>query len=279
MNFSRYRPFLRIIGYVVLFLLSQLVACFAVCIFYGGTALISGELPFEEIDSMMYRLMMEHGMEILLVSYFFVFIWLLILARREKQSLLAFTGMNRPSKPAVLILAVICGIAATFWMTIAVSSIPWPKGMMAAYEENASILTASTPILTFLAAVIFGPLVEEVLFRGLIYDAFCQMIPAGAAVIFQGVLFGGTHDGIVWMIYASFMGIILGYVRKRTGSIWPGVAMHMAFNGGSYLFDIFAERYAEDGASLTIMFLVSAFVMILTLYGINFRTGKEKNEK
>jgi len=71
------------------------------------------------------------------------------------------------------------------------------------------------------------------------------------------------------------MGCLLGYVRKRTGSLRPCLLMHMAFNGASYLFSAFAERYWEDSATVIFVFLASAFVMLLSLYGISFRTGGE----
>ena len=97
------------------------------------------------------------------------------------------------------------------------------------------------------------------------------------AVLFQGMLFGSVHGTIIWMIYALFMGCVLGYVRKRTGSLRPCILMHMAFNGASYLFDWFANQYGDDQASITFMFVFSAFVLLLSMYGISFRTDNEKN--
>ena len=73
------------------------------------------------------------------------------------------------------------------------------------------------------------------------------------------------------------MGCVLGYVRKRTGSLRPCILMHMAFNGASYLFDWFANQYGDDQASITFMFVFSAFVLLLSMYGISFRTDNEKN--
>ena len=125
--------------------------------------------------------------------------------------------------------------------------------------------------------VLAGPIVEEILFRGIIYDTLCTFVPAGAAVLFQGMLFGSVHGTIIWMIYALFMGCVLGYVRKRTGSLRPCILMHIAFNGASYLFDWFANQYGDDQASITFMFVFSAFVLLLSMYGISFRTDNEKN--
>ena len=127
--------------------------------------------------------------------------------------------------------------------------------------------------------VLLAPLVEEMLFRGVIYDAFCMLMPAGLAVLFQGILFGSVHGSMIWMIYAAFMGCVLGYVRKHTKSVRPCVLMHMAFNGSSYLFSWFADRYSEDSATVVFVFIASAFLLLLSMYGISFRTSEECDTK
>ena len=278
MNTPKKNPFFLILICMLLLLLSQTVVAFAFVFLQGGN-LFQAELTFEEADALMLEIMYAHQTEILLVSYALVLAVLWIMARRRKQSLASFTGLSAPARFPLLVLAAAAGLAAAFWATIAVNLIPWPEGLMESYQQESAALTTTKPIMDFLAVVIVGPLVEELLFRGIIYDALCTVVPAGAAVIFQGMLFGSVHGTLIWMAYALFMGCVLGYLRKRTNSLRPCILMHMVFNGSAYLFNWFANRYWEDSATVTFVFIASAFVLLLSLYGISFRTDDEKETK
>ena len=271
-------PFMLIIVSILLLLLSQTVAAFGIVLFNGGHLFADG-MTVAEADAAMLELMYAHQTEILLVSYLLMLAVLWVMARRRGLSLATFTGLRARTKTAISVLALAAGLAAAFWATIAVNLIPWPEAWAEAYQTESGALTTAKPVLDFIAVVFLAPLVEEMLFRGVIYDAFCMLLPAGAAVAFQGILFGSVHGSIIWMLYAAFMGCVLGYVRKHTGSVRPCVLMHMAFNGSSYLFAWFANQYSEDSATVVFVFIASAFVLLLSMYGISFRTGEESDTK
>ncbi len=267
-------PFMLIIICMVMLLLSQTLTAFAIVFLNGGEVFQEG-MTMAEADAAMLELMYAHQTEILLASYFIVLAIVWIMARRRGLTVLAFTGMERRIPMAIYVLALCAGVAAAFWATIAVNMAPWPEAWVETYAVESGALTTSRPWLDAAAVVLLGPIVEELLFRGIIYEAFCMLLPAGAAVLFQGLLFGSVHSTVIWMIYAAFMGCVLGYVRKHTGSTRPCILMHMAFNGASYLFTWFVECYGEDPAAIVLAFLASAFVLLLSMYGINFRTRQK----
>ena len=278
MKKPRNNPFLLIIVSVLLLLLSQTVAAYGVVLFNGGS-LFSDGMTIVEADAAMLEIMYAHQTEILLISYLAVLVVLYIMARKRELPFGSFTGLQHRTTTAIMVLALAAGLAAAFWASIAVNLMPWPEAWMQAYQTESGMLTTEKPVLDFVAVVLLAPLVEEILFRGVIYDAFCKMIPAGAAVVCQGLLFGSIHGSMIWMIYAAFMGCVLGYVRKHTGSVRPCVLMHMAFNGSSYLFTWFVEQYSDDYATVIFVFLASAFVLLLSMYGISFRTSEECDTK
>lgn len=271
-NRSRYAPFVRIIGFVGLLLGSQMLASLAVALVRGRSLLASGG-SFAEIDAQLLELISAHQTELLLISYGIVILVLLLLARKHHRSLSQYTGLDRKSTPALVLLGAVLGLAAAFWTSMAVALFPWPKAWVSVYEEASSVLTTASPLLDVAATVLAGPVIEELLFRGLIYEAFCAMVPAGAAAIFQGILFGGVHSSPIWMIYAGAVGCILGYVRKRTDSLRPCIAMHIVFNGSSFLFSWFAEHYGENGTAIVLAFLGSAALLLAALFAINRRTA------
>lgn len=271
MKEPRKNPFFLIVLCMLLLLLSQTVVSFAV-VFLNGGGLFQDGMTVEQADAMMLEIMLAHQTEILLISGVVTILGLWLMAKVRKSTFGAFTGITRPARTPVLVLALAAGVAMSFWATITVNSIPWPEAMVESYVESSSALTSEKPVIDFLAVVLMAPLVEEMLFRGVIYDALCLVVPAGAAVVFQAMLFGSTHSTLLWMLYSGLIGCVLGYVRKRSDSLWPCIVMHSAFNGSSYLFTWFSQRYSEDTATVTFVFLASAFVLLLSLYGISFRT-------
>ncbi len=278
MKTPKNNPFMLIIISMVVLLLTQTLAAFAI-VFLNGGQLFAGDLSMAEADALMLELMYAHQTEILLVSYVLVLGIIWFMARRRKLTVAAFTGLEGKPKAAIYVLALCAGLAAAFWATIAVNLAPWPQAWLETYEVESGALMTSRPMLDFLAVVILGPVVEELLFRGIIYNAFCTFLPGGLAVAFQGILFGSVHSTVIWMLYAAFMGCVLGYVRKHTGSTRPCILMHMAFNGSSYLFTWFAQQYSEDPAMVAFVFLASGLALVLSIYGINFRMREQEKPK
>lgn len=269
---SNLYPFWRIVFCVFLLVLSQLLASILVP-FFVRPGLLGEGLSLEEIDAVLLELMYANQTVILLVSYGIVLAAVWLLARKNKQPFLQFTGLSRPATPAEVLLGAAAGLSMAFWMIIAINLIPWPQALLESYAVESGALETARPALDFAAVVLVGPLVEEILFRGVVYDALCMLLPAGFAVVMQGLLFGGVHNTMIWMLYAALSGCLIGYVRKQTGSLRPCVAMHVAFNGASYLFDWIMEASGGSGTVVFALFIGSAFLLLLSLYGIYYRSN------
>lgn len=84
-------------------------------------------------------------------------------------------------------------------------------------------------------AVFVAPLVEELIFRGIILNYFFKEGPWWFNVIISGVLFGYFHVYQDFQIFAliqySLMGISLAVVYKKTKQIQYSIATHMLNNG------------------------------------------------
>ena len=104
-----------------------------------------------------------------------------------------------------------------------------PAVWMTDYSEYMDVLL-SDGLLPAVSIVLMGPLAEELMFRGVIQTRLARAMPAWIAVVLQAVLFGVTHGTPIQMAYAFLIGLALGFLRSRTGSILPGFAAHAAFN-------------------------------------------------
>ena len=93
--------------------------------------------------------------------------------------------------------------------------------------------------------VFIAPVVEEVIFRGLLLRALRSRLPIWAAVGVQGVLFGAVHatpaygrGNIGLVLVLSWAGIVLGVLAVVFRRIGPCIVTHMVLNGIVALFVI-----------------------------------------
>ncbi|MFN7921482.1 MAG: CPBP family intramembrane glutamic endopeptidase [Bryobacteraceae bacterium] len=106
---------------------------------------------------------------------------------------------------------------------------------------------------------------EEIFTRGwaqTALDAFRDKTLAGlpAPAVVSGLLFGSLHLGLLRMgidtvtaiaipVSTTLLGLLAGVLRHRSGSLWPAVAAHVAFNAGGMFGGIawMLMRRAIDG--------------------------------
>ncbi len=78
------------------------------------------------------------------------------------------------------------------------------------------------------------PLLEEFLFRGILYTGLRAWVNAPVAILFSGSIFGVLH-GVSAAIPIACFGFFLGYIRERSASLIPAVLIHMVHNGTTLL--------------------------------------------
>jgi len=77
---------------------------------------------------------------------------------------------------------------------------------------------------------IFNALLEEILFRGILYEAIHAEYGLWMAIVLQGVIFGIVHaqgfpNGVIGVVMASLYGVMLGWLRHFSGGmLWPFIA-------------------------------------------------------
>lgn len=130
--------------------------------------------------------------------------------------------------------------------------------------------------LQLLGMGIFGPIIEEITFRGLIYRSLKKSMGYIPAVVIQGLLFGILHGNLQQFIYASVLGFIFGFICEWSDSIKPAIFAHIGFNSFSLLSDkLFTSidsAFGEEVLGLVMTFAVFAsFVMFVLLIYLFFK--------
>ena len=109
---------------------------------------------------------------------------------------------------------------------------------------------------TAFAATFTAPLVEEIVYRGLLYSALQRLIGTAWAVAVVLLLFAAIHVPQYWPSFGVIGTIILlsfalTALRARTGRLLPCFVVHLIFNGIQSFFIVFGpylERFAPEKA-------------------------------
>lgn len=86
---------------------------------------------------------------------------------------------------------------------------------------------SDSSVFSFIWLCAAAPVLEELIFRGAVQGALRRF---GGAALIQAVPFALMHGSPARMLYALVMGLLLGLLRERTGSVLPGCAVHILNN-------------------------------------------------
>ncbi len=90
----------------------------------------------------------------------------------------------------------------------------------------------------YLAIGILGPVAEEMVFRGAVLRSLLKLFPAKVhwwPILISAVLFGAVHMNMAQFVHALPIGLLLGWMYYRTGSIIPGLLFHWVNNTVAYV--------------------------------------------
>ena len=90
-----------------------------------------------------------------------------------------------------------------------------------------------SPIWFFITGAVIAPIVEEIFFRGFLFQGFRQKYGWMPAVFLSSAIFGAAHLDPVSLIPTFVLGCVLAYVYHRSNSVWPGILFHAAINSFS----------------------------------------------
>jgi uncharacterized protein len=104
-------------------------------------------------------------------------------------------------------------------------------------DEFSRMLKSSREIVYAIAiiATLSAPIVEEVIYRGLIFSSFYKKFGAVVAIVVATMLFAGVHYPQYWGNYAGLIAIttlsfVITMIRFKTKSVLPCIVLHTIFN-------------------------------------------------
>lgn len=119
------------------------------------------------------------------------------------------------------------GLALRYWLTEGNAALEHHMKQPPVDEQMAQAFSGPGMLTSILIGAVFAPVLEEVLFRGLLYQAWERRWGWIPATLLTSTLFGLYHP-IFWAAFTS--SIIFVCLFRRTGSLWSSIAVHSFFN-------------------------------------------------
>ena len=90
----------------------------------------------------------------------------------------------------------------------------------------------------YIAVAIMAPIAEELVFRGAILNKLLSSLKGDQhwiAIVLSALIFGIIHLNFVQGLHAFLIGLLLGWMFYRTGSVIPGILFHWVNNTVAFL--------------------------------------------
>lgn len=185
---------------------------------------------------------------VLLLAHAIVFTALLEYKRLSYGSLF-HTGPQSAQATLMLtglpVLMLVPGLLMVVAMLMSVLTVLFPMSPseLAMFEEMGSGSAAA-----LITTCVLAPVLEEMLFRGLILRSFLAQYPPHQAILGSALLFGAAHLNIYQGVVGLLLGLLTGWLYLRSRSLWPGVLLHMAYNSLISVMSRGAEAASADGS-------------------------------
>lgn len=133
------------------------------------------------------------------------------------------------------------------------------------YQETAALLYSPSLVMQIISVGIIYPILEECMFRGLLYQRLQEKMTRKIAWILSAILFGVYHGNLVQFIYATIMGCMLVYLYETYGTLKAPIAAHICMNLTSVLFtqyNLFGWVYESVVRTVAVTILSAILVCV-----------------
>ena len=164
------------------------------------------------------------------------------------------------------------GVFNMLWANyfVALLQLVMPKFMLESYTDTQQIIEGGGFLIQLLTAGIVAPIVEELIFRGLVYRRTKKMTGTIAAAILSAALFGVFHGNWVQAPYAFIIGIVAVFVYEKFKSIVAPIMLHMSANILSVLIMTLAssDTPTVDSLNIDTLSYVSSLIIFIFITGV-----------
>lgn len=103
-------------------------------------------------------------------------------------------------------------------------------------NQNSHTFSVIEKIMILISVSVTGPIVEEIVFRGIIMEKLWEKIGLNRAILFSSIFFGMMHfTSVITVLATTLAGIILAYTYAASKNLINGIIAHGMYNFVAYI--------------------------------------------
>lgn len=185
----------------------------------------------------------------------------------------------RPCKAMTLVGAAVIACSLWYWNAHWITPIgsDWASAEQSEQWSQVLALPSRPLIESLLLFALLPALCEELLHRGVIAPSLARRIGFWPGLLLSSLLFGLFHLNLARLLPTTLLGMAAGFVRLRSGSLWPAVLLHFLYNA-SLLTAAVGGLWLSGPIALASV-VVTTLGVYLTHNSLNLQDNDEGNEK
>ena len=261
---ARAMPVLAALGksvcYLALFVGMQVAIMLPESVYIGVMAALGGDVD-ELYDQLLANTMTYTMISGLLTTAIVIAVYRL--RRKPMAEALWLRGVDR----ATLLTG--AALAPTLYLIVSEALALLPEAWLESSTEASAGIDSGT-LTGVLAVAVVAPVVEELIFRGLMLNRLSRVMPGWLAAVLSSAAFGVCHGHPVWFAYAFVLGAFFAFLDLRAQSILPSILGHVAFNAISQILSFVpeTEEGTEVALAMGILLLTAIAAPILNWKGV-----------
>ena len=249
MTKNKIKNYLYIIIWPIIFIIGQIAIrlSFALIFYLNNSKKYKGDIYFEKLSNYINS---NTLLITLITAIIFVPIYYIIYKKYKNKDTVNFNLKH-------LFISILLGISISFIYNILIYNINIFINFTDAFNKS------NIPIyIQIISSGLVGPIIEELIFRGIIYNKLKEFNKPMKAIIICSIIFGIIHFNIMEIIYAFGVSFLLIYLYEKTKSLIYPIVMHMFLNISAILLVNFGDL---DSISMCITLVIISILILIPI--------------
>lgn len=176
------------------------------------------------------------------------------------------TGRKMTGLALCVLLGIEASLAMNIWITLLSQALSDMGNPLLDSEKYAAVETIQYSVPIWLGIVLYGivsPVVEEMVFRGVIYSRIKKFYSVPRAVVASALLFGVFHANLPQFLYGTAMGVLMALCYEYLECFAAPVLMHVSANIFVFLM---SQTAAWTGTLVTPLWGVLSVVLAVDVF-------------
>ena len=249
MTKNKIKNYLYIIIWPIMFIIGQIAIrlLFALIFYLNNSKKYSDDIYFDKLSNYI-------NSSTLLITFLTALIFIPIYYLIYKKYR---TKKHVKSNLKYIFIALLLGITVSFIYNILIYNLNNVIHFTNAFNKN------NIPVyIQIISSGLVGPIIEELIFRGIVYNKLKEFNKPMKSIIICSVFFGIVHFNIMEIIYAFGVSFLLIYLYEKTKSLVYPIVMHIFLNISAI---IFVNCICLENMCLNITLIIICSLILLLL--------------